>query len=121
MATAAVKISGEGSPFLGVERSLTGRCWRVREAELGLVEAFRRRFSLPEIAARLMATRGVTMEDAEGFLAPTLKTHFPDPSSFQDMDEAARVIEDAIVGGRVCAVLADYDVDGGSSAAQLVR
>ncbi len=37
------------------------------------------------------------------------------------MDEAARVIEDAIVGGRSCAVLADYDVDGGSSAAQLVR
>lgn len=61
------------------------------------------------------------MDDAESFLAPTLKTHFPDPSSFQDMDEAARVIEDAIVGGRSCAVLADYDVDGGSSAAQLVR
>ena len=37
------------------------------------------------------------------------------------MDEAARVIEDAIVSGRSAAVLADYDVDGGSSAAQLVR
>jgi single-stranded-DNA-specific exonuclease len=107
--------------FLGVERSLTGRRWRAREADLGLTEAFRRRFSLPEIAARLMAARGVSMEEAEAFLAPTLKTHFPDPSSFQDMDEAARVIEDAIVGGRSCAVLADYDVDGGSSAAQLVR
>jgi single-stranded-DNA-specific exonuclease len=85
------------------------------------VEAFRRRFGLPEIAARLMAARGVSLEAAEAFLAPTLKTHFPDPSSFQDMDEAARVIEDAIVSGRRCAVLADYDVDGGSSAAQLVR
>ncbi len=100
---------------------MTDRRWVVRDAELQLVEAFRRRFSLPEIAARLMATRGVTMETAEGFLAPTLKTHFPDPSSFQDMDEAARVIEDAIVAGRSCAVLADYDVDGGSSGAQLVR
>jgi single-stranded-DNA-specific exonuclease len=107
--------------FLGVERSLTGRRWRTREADVGLVEAFRRRFGLPEIAARLMAARGVGMEEAEAFLAPTLKTHFPDPSSFQDMDEAARVIEDAIVSGRSCAVLADYDVDGGSSAAQLVR
>ncbi|HJS80572.1 MAG TPA: single-stranded-DNA-specific exonuclease RecJ [Vitreimonas sp.] len=76
---------------------------------------------MPEIAARLLAARGVGMEQAEAFLAPTLKTHFPDPSSFQDMDEAARVIEDAIVSGRSCAVLADYDVDGGSSAAQLVR
>jgi single-stranded-DNA-specific exonuclease len=121
MAQAAAKIDAGRSAFLGVEHSLTGRCWRVREAELGLVEAFRRRFALPEIAARLMATRGVTLESAEGFLAPTLKTHFPDPSSFQDMDIAARAIEDAIVAGRSCAVLADYDVDGGSSAAQLVR
>ncbi|QGZ95262.1 Single-stranded-DNA-specific exonuclease RecJ [Terricaulis silvestris] len=121
MATAAIAKKPTESAFLGVERSLTGRRWRAREADLGLTEVFRRRFSLPEIAARLMAARGISLDEAEAFLAPTLKTHFPDPSSFQDMDEAARVIEDAIVGGRSCAVLADYDVDGGSSAAQLVR
>lgn len=116
--TAARKLE---PAFLGVERSLTGRRWRTRDADLALVEAFRRKFSLPEIAARLMAARGVPFDDAETFLEPTLKALFPDPSSFQDMDEAARVIEDAIVAGRSCAVLADYDVDGGSSAAQLVR
>jgi len=120
--TAARKIDVRTDrAFLGVERSLTGRRWRAREADLGAVEALRRRFGLPEVAANLMAARGVSPEDAEGFLAPTLKTHFPDPSSFVDMDEAARAIEDAIVQGRTCAVLADYDVDGGSSAAQLVR
>lgn len=123
MAAPALKmLSSEKTPaFLGVERSLTGRRWRTREAELGLVEAFRRRFQLPEIAARLLAARGVTLEAAPNFLEPTLKALFPDPSSFIDMDEAARVIEDAIVSGRQCAVLADYDVDGGSSGAQLVR
>jgi single-stranded-DNA-specific exonuclease len=119
--SAALKPKYSDAAFLGVERSLTGRRWRARDADLGMVEALRRRFALPEIAARLMAGRGVTLDQAEAFLAPTLKTHFPDPSSFQDMDEAARVIEDAIVSGRACAVLADYDVDGGSSAAQLVR
>nr|MBP6690035.1 single-stranded-DNA-specific exonuclease RecJ [Hyphomonadaceae bacterium] len=107
--SAALKLEPSAAAFLGVERSITGRRWRTREADLSLVEAFRRRFSLPEIAARLMAVRGVTMDDAEAFLTPTLKTHFPDPSSFTDMDEAARVIEDAIVSGRSCAVLADYD------------
>ncbi|MBY0565174.1 MAG: single-stranded-DNA-specific exonuclease RecJ [Hyphomonadaceae bacterium] len=123
MAQAAVISTGTASAgaFLGVERSLTGRRWRARDADLSLVEALRRRFSLPEIAARLMASRGITLEAAPGFLEPTLKTHFPDPSSFADMDEAARVIEDAIVLNRRCAVFADYDVDGGSSAAQIVR
>jgi single-stranded-DNA-specific exonuclease len=119
--SAAARPKFQDSAFLGVERSLTGRRWRARDADIGMVEALRRRFALPEIAARLLAARGVAPDDAEAFLTPTLKTHFPDPSSFQDMDEAARVIEDAIVSGRSCAVLADYDVDGGSSAAQLVR
>jgi single-stranded-DNA-specific exonuclease len=121
MGQAAALPRETAAAFLGVERSLTGRRWRTREADHALVQAFARRFSLPEIAARLLAVRGVALEDAEAFLSPTLKTHFPDPSSFADMDEAARVIEDAIVTGRSCAVLADYDVDGGSSAAQLVR
>jgi single-stranded-DNA-specific exonuclease len=119
--SAAARPKFQDNAFLGVERSLTGRRWRARDADVGMVEALRRRFALPEIAARLLAARGVAPDEAEAFLAPTLKTHFPDPSSFQDMDEAARVIEDAIVSGRSCAVLADYDVDGGSSAAQLVR
>jgi single-stranded-DNA-specific exonuclease len=119
--SAALKVPYAPTAFLGVERSLTGRRWRTREADLALVEAFRRRFSLPEIAARLLAARGVPFDGAENFLEPTLKALFPDPSSFVDMDEAARVIEDAIVSGRSCAVLADYDVDGGSSGAQLVR
>jgi single-stranded-DNA-specific exonuclease len=118
--SAALKLDANAA-FLGVERSLTGRRWRSRDADLTLVEAFRRRFSLPEIAARLMAARGISLDDAPTFLEPTLKALFPDPSTFQDMDEAARVIEDAIVSGRSCAVLADYDVDGGSSGAQLVR
>lgn len=120
MTSAALKLETNAA-FLGVERSLTGRRWRTREPDIGLVDAFRRRFSLPEIAARLMAARGVPLEGAETFLEPTLKALFPDPSTFTDMDEAARVIEDAIVSGRSCAVLADYDVDGGSSGAQLVR
>jgi len=118
--SAALKLQ-TGGAFLGVERSLTGRRWRTRDADIGLVEALRRRFSLPEVAARLLAARGVGLENAETFLDPTLKALFPDPSSFRDMDEAARVIEDAIVSGRPSAVLADYDVDGGSSGAQLVR
>ncbi|MGE3930113.1 MAG: single-stranded-DNA-specific exonuclease RecJ, partial [Hyphomonadaceae bacterium] len=120
MSNAARKL-GEEAAFLGVARSLTGRRWRAREGDTALTEAFRRRFNVPEIAARLMAARGVSMDEAPTFLEPTLKALFPDPSRFQDMDRAAALIEDAIVAGRRCAVLADYDVDGGSSAAQLVR
>ncbi len=107
--------------FLGVERSLTGRRWSEVSADTGLAEDHRRRYGLPEIAARLLAGRGVSAADAQDFLEPTLKRLFPDPSTFKDMDEAARVIEDAIVSGRPSAVFCDYDVDGATSGAQLVR
>jgi single-stranded-DNA-specific exonuclease len=121
LSAVAQKVQAVEAAFLGVERSLTGRRWRAREGDLALTEALRRRFSLPEVAARLLAGRGVGLDQAQNFLEPTLKALFPDPSSFQDMDRAASLIEDAIVQGRRVAVLADYDVDGGSSAAQLVR
>ena len=63
----------------------------------------------------------VTAEAAETYLRPTLKALFPDPSSFLGMDEAAAVLVDAMERGRPTVVFADYDVDGASSAAQLVR
>lgn len=121
MTVAALKIESPSAAFLGVERSLTGRRWRSRESDLKLTEELRRRFGLPEIAARMMAARGVTLDNAKVFLEPTLKALFPDPSTFADMDLAASVIEDAIVSGRPTAVFCDYDVDGATSGAQLVR
>lgn len=121
MPAAAPERTEAADAFLGVERSLSGRRWAPRSADLALAEELRRRFSLPELAARLLAARGVKPDGAEAFLAPTMRSFFPDPSSFADMDRAAEAIEDAIASGRRTAVFADYDVDGGTSAALLVR
>jgi single-stranded-DNA-specific exonuclease len=118
--SAAPKIQSSRA-FLNVERSLTGKHWRVREGDDALAEAHRRQSNLPEIAARMLAARGIALEDAAKFLNPTLRDFFPDPSSFLDMDLAGEIIEDVIVAGKRAAVLADYDVDGGTSAALLVR
>ncbi|KAF0187277.1 MAG: single-stranded-DNA-specific exonuclease RecJ [Hyphomonadaceae bacterium] len=121
--SAAAKPAPQDGPraFLGVQRSLTGKLWRTKDVDDKVVSDHRRLQGLPEIAARLLAARGVGVAEARAFLEPTLRQFFPDPSSFKDMDIAARVIEDAIVSGRPTAVFADYDVDGGTSAAQLVR
>jgi len=107
--------------YFGVDQSLTGRRWRSRPAELGVIAELRRRENLSELCARILAARGITPQTAEDFLRPTLRRLFPDPSSFRDMDVAVELLKDAIVSGRRTAVLADYDVDGGTSAALLVR
>ena len=48
--------------FLGVKRSLSGRAWRHREADTALAEDHRRKYALPEIAARLLAQHAGVLE-----------------------------------------------------------
>ena len=107
--------------YLGVTRSLTGRFWRERPADPDLVRRHQLDLGLSEPLSRALAARGVAAGDGETYLNPSLKTQFPDPSSFQDMDRAAHVLVDALERRRPLVVFADYDVDGASSAAQLVR
>ncbi|MDQ0463195.1 single-stranded-DNA-specific exonuclease [Caulobacter ginsengisoli] len=107
--------------FLGVSRSLTGRAWRQRPADDNTTRYHQTRHGLSEPLARAVASRGVTIEQVADYLTPTLKAQFPDPSSFADMDKAASILVDALQAGRPMTVFADYDVDGASSAAQIVR
>jgi single-stranded-DNA-specific exonuclease len=107
--------------YLGVSRSITGRVWRQRAADVGVVRTHAQRHGLSEPLARALASRGVSVDGADDYLAPTLKALFPDPSSFMDMDRAASIIVDALTADRATTVFADYDVDGATSAALLVR
>ncbi len=110
-----------GSAYLGVHRSLTGRAWRQRPADWDLVRSHQLRHGLSEPLARALASRGVEATAGESYLTPTLRALFPDPSCFMDMDKAAAILVDAIARRRPCVVFADYDVDGATSAALLVR
>lgn len=112
---------GSVPAFLGVSRSLSGRVWRQRPAEPAVTRAHMQTLGLDEPLARALAARGVRADQGQDFLAPTLKALFPDPSSFTDMDAAATAIVDALQAGSSVHVFADYDVDGASSAALLVR
>ena len=107
--------------YLGVDRSLSGRRWRERPADPDLARRHQLALGLTEPLARALAARGIDEAAAGSYLAPTLKALFPDPSCFADMDKAASILVDAVERDRRCVVFADYDVDGASSAAQLVR
>ncbi|BBK32124.1 exonuclease RecJ [Stella humosa] len=107
--------------ILGVERSFTGRRWRSRLADDRPAYALADRFGLPEVVARVLTARGVGPDEAERFLAPTLRDHLPDPSHLLGMDVAADRLAAAIRSGEAIAIFGDYDVDGATSSALLVR
>lgn len=111
----------ERDTVLGVERSLTGKRWEARLADLRLAQALCQQLDVPELVGRVLAGRGVAPEAAELFLKPTLRDQLPDPSHLLDLDNAVARLETAIRGRETVAVFGDYDVDGATSAALLQR
>lgn len=130
MAVSAKKLTvglGEaeaaGAAFLGVTGSVKGYAWRERlePAQRMVAEAISQRHGLPDLLGRVLAARGVGLDDVEVFLDPTLKALMPDPSVLQDMDRAAERIAEAVKSRAQVAIFGDYDVDGACSSALLKR
>lgn len=113
--------ANSGPAFLGVEASLTGRRWTGPTAEADrLAEAMAQDTRLPLPLARVLVARGVAPEEAARFLEPQLRDLLPDPRGLKDMGLAAARVLKAVKGRERIAVFADYDVDGGASAALLL-
>ncbi len=107
--------------FLGVEQSLTGRKWLGPTAEVERTgEMMAQQTGLPRPLCQVLARRGVPVMEAQGFLEPKLKELLPDPRTIKDMETAATRFLEAVRQRQKIAVFADYDVDGGSSAALLL-
>jgi single-stranded-DNA-specific exonuclease len=99
---------------LGIEQSITGRSWRWRGTgnPSGDPEA---------LVADLLRARGCPEHDIERQRRPTIRDLMPDPSLFRDMDAAAERIAHAVRTQERITIFGDYDVDGATSAALLVR
>lgn len=107
--------------FLNVARSLSGRSWRPRLADDRLALAIAQKHALPEVLGRVLAGRGIAIEDAERHLRPTLRELMPATSRLNDLEPGAERLAHAVRTGEHIGVIGDYDVDGISSVAILVR
>lgn len=109
------------SAFLGVESSLLGRRWQGPDAALlRRAEALMQSGGLPPALAALLAARGLSPGESAAFLNPTLRDLLPDPHALRDMEKAAARFGTALASGERIALFADYDVDGGASAALIL-
>lgn len=103
---------------LGIAQSLKGQPWQWR----GLASDGRDTdFRPDDLVTQLLLTRGVAREDIERHRTPTIRNFMPDPSLFNDMDKAAERIADAVQSQEKVTIFGDYDVDGATSAALLIR
>src|SRR3712207_2596174 len=108
-------------PFLGVERSVCGRRWRGRPGDDNTALLVAQRLGFAEIIGGFLVQRGGGFAEAPSFLAPPLRGQLPDPSHLRDMTPAVARLVRAIRDGESIVVFGDYDVDGATSAALLLR
>jgi len=108
-------------PVLGVARSVTGRSWQWRAGDARIGLGIAQRLELPEMLGRLLAARGIGLDDAADFLEPKLRALMPDPARLADMEAAADRIAVAVRSGEHVAVFGDYDVDGACAGALMTR
>jgi single-stranded-DNA-specific exonuclease len=109
------------SAFLNVETSLTNRRWIGPSIEVErLAVAMAQETRLPLALCNALVARGVAPQEAAAFLTPQLRDLLPDPLRMKDTGKAAARFLQAVKSRQHIAIFADYDVDGGSSAALLI-
>lgn len=109
--------------FLGVERSISGQRWvsRLDQAGQNRALAISQVHGYSDLIGRVLAGRGVTLDDAAVFLDPTLRSLMPDPDTMTDCRKAAERLAVAISRREKVVIFGDYDVDGAASSALMAR
>lgn len=109
--------------FLNVEQSISGNRWvsRLDQGGQNRALAIAQLHGIPDLIARVLAGRGVSVDDAPAFLDPTIRRLMPDPHTMVDCEKAAQRLAVAISRGERVAIFGDYDVDGAASSALMSR
>ncbi|WP_066478654.1 MULTISPECIES: single-stranded-DNA-specific exonuclease RecJ [unclassified Sphingomonas] len=106
------------SAILNIRQSILGQPWQWR----GLAnDAGGADYTPDDLVTQLLLARGCAREDLDRHRAPSIRAFMPDPSIFRDMDRAAERIADAVAANENVVIFGDYDVDGATSAALLIR
>ena len=97
--------------LLNITASITGQAWRWRRGD----------GECDDLVMQLLLARGCPADTVDAYRDPTIRAFMPDPSIFRDMDRAADRLAEAVLSGEAVTIFGDYDVDGATSAALLIR
>ena len=111
----------ESDIILDVHSSVSGLLWRSMCLDTRASMAISQANEIPEVVARAIVGRGIANDEVDTFLNPTIRELMPDPLKFCDMKVAVLRLVEAIYKNELIAVFGDYDVDGATSGAILLR
>jgi single-stranded-DNA-specific exonuclease len=118
-------MASQAPCVFGIASSLSGRAWRWRRGNMDLGDeldggGFAGELGV-DLVDQILLSRGVAADDLARHRSPSLRAFLPDPSEFRDMEAAAERLAQAVLTHETVTIYGDYDVDGATSAALLIR
>lgn len=102
-------------------KSYSGKAWRFTPPETAVLSCLQTELNISPLLATLMAQRGIfTAIEATSFLATTLHS-LPSPLLMKGMAKAVELVYQAIQNAIPIIIYGDYDVDGVTATALLMR
>ena len=102
-------------------KSLLNRRWKLKNFDERKVVYLSQKFKLKYIVAKLLSIRGIDNESVENYINPNVNTDIPNPIKLKDIDIATSRVIEAIEKKQRIGIIADYDVDGSTSASILFK
>jgi len=99
---------------------MRNRLWIMPDPDEKIASDLVRRGFNPHVA-RIIASRGIPLDQIDDFIEPKIRNLMPDPFALKDMEVGAKRIARAIQDGQRIGIWSDYDCDGATSAAVLGR
>lgn len=102
--------------------SLPRQRWKFYPPQPHLVKEIVAKFGLPPVVAQVMANRGINdLTSAQDYLTPEV-INLPSPlTEFPDLPQSIQLLQSAIAQQQKIAICGDYDADGMTSTALLIR
>ena len=101
--------------------SLLNKKWKLIDYDERNASYLSQKFELPLIVGKLLSIRKIKEENIDFFLNPNINQHIPNPSKIKDMSLATERVVEAIKKNQKIGIIADYDVDGSTSASILYK
>ena len=103
------------------KKSLLEKFWKLEIPEERFILSSSQKNKIPPLLAQLLLIRNIKDEEVEEFLNPNIKKNLPDPFLLIDMDKSVNRVIDCIKKKQKIGIIADYDVDGSTSASILFK
>ena len=102
-------------------KSILKNIWKLKEFDERSVLSISQKNDLSFLLSKLLYLRNISEEQINDYLNPNIIENFPDPFKLKDMDKSINRVIQGLQNNESFGIIADYDVDGSTSAAVLYK